>query len=65
MIFMCVPLIFTHSMTLYSDEIYGGHPTTFFVTQYMIKSIGNQMVSASLPLHEVSYGLEFYYLKTY
>ncbi len=45
-----------HAMISYSDKIYNGLPTTFFVTQYMIKSIGNQIVSASLPPLEVSSG---------
>ncbi len=31
----------------------------------MIKLIGKQIVSASLPLLEVSSGLEFYYLSNY
>ncbi len=52
-------------MTSYSNKIYNGLPTTFFVTQYMIKSLENQIFSASLPLLEVSSGLEFYYLKNY
>ncbi len=52
-------------MTSYSDKICDGHHTTVFVTKFIIKSIGNQIVSASLPLLEVSSGLEFYYLKNY
>ncbi len=51
----------TCAMTSYSDEIYDRFPTTFFVTQYMIKSIGNQIVSESLPLLEVSSALKFYF----
>ncbi len=53
------PLIFAHAMTSYSHKIYHRLPTTFFVTQYMIKSIGNQIVLASLLLLEVSSGLDF------
>ncbi len=52
-------------MTSYSDEIYDGLPATFFVTQYMIRVIGNQIASTSLPLLEVSSGSELYYLKNY
>ncbi len=37
-------------------------PYHLFVTQCMIKSIGNHIISASLRLLEVSSGLEFYYL---
>ncbi len=48
-------------MTSYSDEL----PTICFVTQYMIRVIGNQIASASLPLLEVSSGSEFYCLKNY
>ncbi len=54
-----------HAMTSYSDEIYDGQPTNIFVTQYMIKLIDSQIVSASIPLLEVSSGLEFYYLQTF
>ncbi len=46
-------------MMPYSDDIYDGLPTTFIVTQYMIKLIVNQIVSANLPLFEVSSGSEF------
>ncbi len=52
-------------MASFLDEIYDRHPTTFFVTQNMIKLVGNQIVSASLPLLEVSPGLEFYYISNY
>ncbi len=60
-----VPLIFTGAMTSYSDEIYDRFPTTIFVTQYMIRVIGNQIAPASLPLLEVSSSSEFYCLKKY
>ncbi len=52
-------------MMSYSDKIYDMLPTTFNVTQYMIKAIGNQIASASLPLLEVSSGSESYCLKDY
>ncbi len=50
---------------LYSDGIYDGFPTTFFITQCMIRVIGNQIASASLPLLEVSFGSKLYCLKNY
>ncbi len=56
-------LNFARAMTSYSDEIDDWLPTTFYVTQYMILSIGNHIVSASLPLCEVSSGLEFLLFK--
>ncbi len=52
-------------MTSHSDEINDGPPTTFFVTQYMVRVIGNQITSASLPLLEVSSSLELYWLNNY
>ncbi len=48
-------------MASYSDELL----TIFLVTQYMIRMIWNQIVSASLPLLEVSPDSEFYCLKNY
>ncbi len=54
-----------HAMMSYSDEIYDGLPTTFIACQYLIKWIGNQIVSANLTLLEVSYGSEFYCLTNY
>ncbi len=47
-------------MTSYSDESFDGLPTTFIVTQYMIKLIGNKIVSVNVPHLEVSSGSEFY-----
>ncbi len=43
---MCYDVIFKKN--------YDGLPTAFIVTQYMIKSIGNQIVSANLLLLGVS-----------
>ncbi len=48
-------LIFARAMTSYADEL----PTIFFVTQNMIRVIGNQIASVSFPLLEVSSGSEF------
>ncbi len=45
-------------MILRRRKNYDRLPTNFFITQYMIKSIGNQIISASLPVLEVSSGLE-------
>ncbi len=59
------PLSTTRALTTYSDNIYDRLPTTFIVIQHIIKVIGNQIASASLPLLEVSSGLEFYCLKHY
>ncbi len=50
-------------MTMIFRQIYDGLPTTFLVTQYMIRVIGNQIASASLPLFVVSSGSECYCLK--
>ncbi len=44
---------------------YDGLPATFIVTQYMIKSKGNQVVSANIPLLEVSSISKFYCLTIY
>ncbi len=56
-----IVLIWGRTITSYSDEL----PTIFFITQYMIRIIGNQIASASLPLLEVFSGSEFYCLKNY
>ncbi len=51
---------------MHYDVVLDELPTIFFfVTQYIIIVIGNQISSASLPLLEVSSGSEFYCLKIY
>ncbi len=54
-----------HTAITYSNKIDDELPTTFTITQYVIKSKGNQIVSANLPLLEVSTVSKFYYLTNY
>ncbi len=56
----CSPNLHTHYDVIFRWHLWQApYSTTFFVTQYMIRVIGNQIASASLPLLEVSSGSEF------